>query len=84
MATINYELLVLELVKPLTTQPEDVMVNIISEDGKNIKIQATVAKDDLGRVIGKKGRVANAIRTLAHAAATRNNEHIEIEFLAKE
>ena len=45
-----------------------------------IKANALVHKDDLGRVIGKKGRVAGAIRTLAHAAAIRNKETVEIEF----
>ena len=47
-------------------------------------IVALVHQDDLGRVIGKKGRVAGAIRTLAHAAAIRNKETVEIEFNGSE
>ncbi len=79
MGAINYELLVSELIKPLTTHPEEVVVLTISETGNNIKVKVNVHPDDLGRVIGKKGRVANAIRTIGHAAAMRHNEYLEIE-----
>ena len=47
-------------------------------------MKALVHQDDLGRVIGKKGRVASAIRTIAHAAAIRQKQSLEIEFDAKE
>ena len=47
-------------------------------------VKALVHQDDLGRVIGKKGRVASAIRTIAHAAAIRQKQSLEIEFDAKE
>lgn len=79
MAAINYELLVSELIKPLTTHPDEVVVSTISEVANNIKVRVTVHPDDLGRVIGKKGRVANALRTIGHAAAMRHNEYLEIE-----
>lgn len=79
MGKINYELLVSELIKPLTTHPEEVTVSTVSETGNNVKVKVSVHPDDLGRVIGKKGRVANAIRTIGHAAAMRHNEYLEIE-----
>ena len=72
MAELNYESLVAELVKPLVTHPEDV------------KTSCTIDPDDLGRVIGKKGRVASAIRTIAHAAAIRQKQNLDIEFDANE
>lgn len=84
MGAINYELLVSELIKPLTTHPEEVVVSTVLETGNSVKVKVTVHPDDLGRVIGKKGRVANAIRTIGHAAAMRHNEYLEIELETEE
>ena len=82
MSEINYERLVSELIKPLTTHPEEV-ITTAEVSGKIVRVKVSVHKDDLGRVIGKKGRVANAIRTIGHAAAMRNSETLEIEFDAE-
>jgi predicted RNA-binding protein YlqC (UPF0109 family) len=79
MANINYEELVAELIKPLTSHPNDVVVKIFSEKGETIALHVMVNPDDLGRVIGKKGRVANAVRTIAYAVAIRQNKRLEIE-----
>jgi predicted RNA-binding protein YlqC (UPF0109 family) len=83
MAELNYESLVAELVKPLVTHPEDVKTSC-TIDGDKILVKALVNPDDLGRVIGKKGRVASAIRTIAHAAAIRQKQNLDIEFDANE
>jgi predicted RNA-binding protein YlqC (UPF0109 family) len=80
MGSVDYAVLIAGLIKPLVTHPEAVVVNVESIEDGNVKVVALVHQDDLGRVIGKKGRVAGAIRTLAHAAAIRNKETIEIEF----
>ena len=64
MAEVNYENLVIELIKPLVTHPGDVKATSSTEDDK-VLVKVKVNQDDLGRVIGKKGRVASAIRTLA-------------------
>ena len=58
------------LVKALVEDPEAVVVEELEEDGDLI-YEITVAEEDLGRVIGKGGRIANAIRTIAKAAAVR-------------
>ena len=58
------------LVKALVEDPAAVVVEELEEDG-DLVYEITVADDDLGRVIGKGGRVANAIRTIAKAAAVR-------------
>jgi len=79
MASINYEKLVYELVKPLTAYPEDIVVKTFSEEDNVIRLHVIVHKDDLGRVIGRQGRVANAIRTIAYAAAARQHKKLEIE-----
>lgn len=83
MADINYESMVAELIKPLVTHPEDVKTTS-SIDGDKVLVKALVNQDDLGRVIGKKGRVASAIRTIAHAAAIRQKQELDIEFSANE
>jgi predicted RNA-binding protein YlqC (UPF0109 family) len=57
------------LVRSLVDDPDAVRVEEI-EDGDATVFEVHVAGDDLGRVIGREGRVANAIRTIAKAAAT--------------
>jgi len=57
------------LVRALVAEPDEVRVEEVEEDGTAV-LEVRVADDDLGRVIGREGRVANAIRTVAKAAAT--------------
>jgi predicted RNA-binding protein YlqC (UPF0109 family) len=57
------------LVRALVSDPDSVRVEEIDEDDGTV-LEVHVAQDDLGRVIGRDGRVANAIRTIAKAAAT--------------
>ena len=58
MGSVDYAVLIAGLIKPLVTHPEAVVVNVVSVEDNNIKVVALVHQDDLGRVIGKKGRVA--------------------------
>ena len=83
MASVNYEQLVSELIKPLATHPEEVVVTISEEKGDAITLKVSVHPDDLGRIIGRKGRVANAIRTIAYTAAIRDKKHLDIDFLSE-
>jgi predicted RNA-binding protein YlqC (UPF0109 family) len=57
------------LVRALVADPAAVSVEELEENG-DVVLEVRVAPDDLGRVIGRDGRVANAIRTIAKAAAT--------------
>ena len=68
------------LVKSLVEEPEAVVVEEIEEEG-NLVYEITVAEGDLGRVIGKGGRVANAIRTIAKAAAVRMDRRVIVDIL---
>jgi predicted RNA-binding protein YlqC (UPF0109 family) len=68
------------LVKALVEEPEAVVVEELEEDGDLI-YEITVAEDDLGRVIGKGGRIANAIRTIAKAAAVRIDRRVVVDIL---
>ncbi len=75
---VNYEKMIKDLVTPLVIKPEDLVVKKLSDDGQLISIQVYVNQDDLGRVIGKGGRIANAIRTIAYASASREHKKITI------
>ena len=75
---VNYEKLIKDLVQPLVMNPEDLMVKKFSEDGDMLTLQIIVNQEDLGRVIGKNGRIANAIRTIAYASASREGKKVTI------
>ncbi len=68
------------LVKALVEDPSAVVVEELEEDG-DLVYEVTVADGDLGRVIGKGGRVANAIRTIAKAAAVRIDRRVIVDIL---
>jgi uncharacterized protein len=66
------------IVKPLVDFPEDVLVNINEED-QRITYHLIVNKTDMGKVIGKQGRVAKAIRTVVYAAGSSQQKKIFLE-----
>ena len=68
------------LVKALVEEPEAVVVEELEEEG-DLVYEISVAEADLGRVIGKGGRIANAIRTIAKAAAVRIDRRVIVDIL---
>ena len=68
------------LARALVEDPDSVQVEEVDENG-DLVLEVTVGGDDLGRLIGKGGRVANAIRTLAKAASTRAERRVLVEFI---
>ena len=68
------------LTRSLVEHPDAVMVEELEEDG-DLVFEITVDEDDLGRVIGRGGRVANAIRSLARAAAVRDERRVLVDIL---
>ncbi|MFZ3129858.1 MAG: KH domain-containing protein [Desulfosporosinus sp.] len=55
-------------------------VNVIqSETDKSVHLQLTVAPEDMGKVIGKQGKIANAIRTLVKAAAVKDGRRVHMD-----
>ena len=68
------------LVRALVEDPEAVVVEEFEEDGDLI-YEISVAEDDIGRLIGKGGRVAKAIRTIAKAAAVRLDRRVIVDIL---
>ena len=72
--------LLVQIAKGLVSDPDAVTVTVddIDDDGV-IVYHLHVAADDKGRVIGKQGRIAKAIRTVMRSAANRNNQKISVE-----
>jgi predicted RNA-binding protein YlqC (UPF0109 family) len=68
------------LARALVEDPDSVQVEEVDENG-DLVLEVTVGGDDLGRVIGRGGRVANAIRTVAKAASTRAERRVLVEFI---
>lgn len=70
-----------EIVKSLVQDPEAVSVKEFpTEEDNVILIQVMVVEDDMGRVIGKGGRCANAIRTLVQASSSlKDNKYVKID-----
>jgi uncharacterized protein len=67
------------LVTSLVDDPDAVRVDPIQQRDR-VRLEVRVGPDDMGRVIGKRGRVANAIRTVVRAAAVRDGVDVDIEF----
>jgi predicted RNA-binding protein YlqC (UPF0109 family) len=68
------------LARALVEDPDAVEVTEVTENG-DLVLEVTVGGDDLGRVIGRGGRVANAIRTVTKAAATGSDRRVLVEFI---
>ncbi len=68
------------LVRALVENPDEVEVEEFDEDG-DLVLEVTVADEDLGRVIGRGGRIANAIRTVARAAGSRDDRRVIVDIL---
>jgi len=68
------------LARALVEDPDSVRVEEVDENGDTV-LEVRVAQDDLGRVIGRSGRVANALRTVAKAAATHEGRHVTVEIV---
>ncbi len=67
------------LAKSVVDDPDGVRVEVT--DGRPVTLEVHVTEGDMGRVIGKRGRVANAIRTVVRAAAARDGVEVDVEFV---
>ena len=66
--------------KALVDDPSAVTVDVVEEDGATV-IELHVAEDDMGKVIGRNGSVAKALRTLLKVTAARDGEPVQLEIL---
>lgn len=70
------------IAKALVDNPEEVRVN--ETEGESIVIlEINVASDDVGKIIGREGRIANAIRTVVKAAAAKQKKKVTVEIVTK-
>ncbi|MBE5822804.1 MAG: KH domain-containing protein [Butyrivibrio sp.] len=68
------------IAKALVDNPDEVVVTE-KKDGRNIMIELHVAPSDMGKVIGKQGRIAKAIRAVVKAASTREDVKVDVEIV---
>ena len=69
------------IVKQIVSKPDEVDVTLVEQGPDEVVAEVRTAKGDLGRVIGRRGRVARAIRTVAQAAADEEGLSSGVEFL---
>lgn len=74
--------LVESIAKSLVDHPERVIVTE-QQDKHGSVLQLKVAADDMGKVIGKQGRIAKALRTVVKAAATKENKKVVVEIVSE-
>ena len=72
--------LIADIAKALVDQPDQVKVTEI-EGGQTVILELSVAKSDMGKVIGKQGRIAGAIRTIVRAAAGKARKRYVLEIV---
>ena len=73
---------VLEIIaKSLVDYPEQVDVKEVANEDGTVTLELRVADGDMGKVIGKQGRIAKAIRTVVKAAASHDNKKVAVEIL---
>ncbi len=72
--------MLIDIVKSIVDHPDEVVVNERQTDDC-LHYELTVARDDMGKVIGKQGRIAKAIRVVMKAAASRDNQKVMLDIL---
>jgi len=68
------------IAKALVDNPEQVNVTQV-EGERSVVLELRVAQEDMGKVIGKQGRIAKAIRTVVNAAAIKDNKRVMVEII---
>ena len=66
------------IAKEIVDNPEEVHVNKVNENNSTV-LELSVADEDMGKVIGKQGRIARAIRKVVKAAATKENKKVVVD-----
>ena len=68
------------IAKALVDNPDEVVVTE-KVSGKNVTVELHVAPGDMGKVIGKQGRIAKAIRSVVKAASSKDNKNVDVEIV---
>lgn len=73
---------VLEVIaKALVDNPDMVNITEVNNEDSSITLELRVAENDMGKVIGKQGRIAKALRTVVKAAASRENKKVSVDIV---
>lgn len=75
---LNYKQMLTDIAKFIVDEPDEVTV-IQNENGNNVTLVLSVAPDDMGKVIGRNGKIAKAIRVVMKAAANSENKKVTVE-----
>ncbi len=67
------------IARSLVNHPEDVVVTETVDENGEVVLTLSVAEDDMGKVIGRQGRIAKAIRSVVKAAASREEKHVTLD-----
>ena len=69
------------IAKALVDNPDDVTVTQTVEDDGTIVLQVNVAREDMGKIIGKKGRIAKSIRTVVKTVAMKEDKKVVVDIV---
>ena len=71
------------IAEALVENPDDITITEIPGD-RSVTLELSVNKNDMGKVIGKQGKIARAIRTVVKAAASKDNKHVVVDIVDNE
>lgn len=80
---INFEELIQSLILPLVAHPDEVEITLSSSKEEELSYDVRVNKSDIGRVIGKSGHIAQAIRTIIYAGASKEGKRVHLNIDSK-
>ncbi len=72
--------ILIDIAKALVSKPEEVVV-VERQDGNVLHLELSVAPEDMGKVIGKQGRIAKAIRSVMKACANKENKKVMVDII---
>ena len=77
----SLEQILADIAKALVDKPDEVEVVVTEEDESSVTLQLSVSAEDMGRVIGRQGRIAKEIRTLIKAMGLRDDKRVMVDIL---
>lgn len=68
------------LVKNIVDEPDEVKINLVEQEDRTV-VEINVAKEDIGKIIGKKGKIIQSLRTLAMTIGARLGQRFQLEII---
>lgn len=76
---VDFKKMLCDIVTPIVNDPSSINITVNEADDDTIVLELSVAPDDMGKVIGKHGRIAKAIRTVIKAAANPTGKKVTVD-----